>query len=107
MPPVPARADDFGAVAALAQHAVADRITPAITIEVGSASAVRWQHAAGQLTYADAAPRCTLDTAFDLASLTKVIVTASLAMHITEFSNPAARWLDTPIAALEPRWRGT
>ena len=103
MPSISARAEDFGQIAVLARAAIAARVTPAIAIEVGSASAVRWQFAAGRLTYTDEAPVCTRDTIFDLASLTKVVVTTSLAMRVAEHD---PRWLDTPIAALEPRWRG-
>ena len=93
----------FDAVAALLRDAITNRVTPAAVVEVGHASAVQWQHADGHLTYAVDAPRCTPDTIFDLASLTKVIATTSLAMRAAEAD---ARWCDTPIATLEPRWRG-
>jgi CubicO group peptidase (beta-lactamase class C family) len=83
--------------------AITARVTPAAVIEVGSAAGVRWQHAAGALTYALDAPPCVPSTIFDLASLTKVIATTSLAMRAHEQDS---RWLDTPVAALEPSWRG-
>ena len=94
----------FDAVAALVDDAIARRVTPAAVIEVGSTRDVRWQFAAGRLTYADGAPHCTRDTIFDLASLTKVIATTSLAMRAVEQD---ARWCDTRIGALESKWRGT
>ena len=63
---------------------MADRATPAVAIEVGSSDGPVWTDAVGTLTYEAGAPRATRDTIFDLASLTKVIVTASLAMrHFT------------------------
>jgi CubicO group peptidase (beta-lactamase class C family) len=40
-----------------------------------------WQQAFGQLTYEDAAPPASLGTIFDLASVTKVIATTSIAMR--------------------------
>lgn len=104
MPLQPAPDSSFEEVAAIARAAVAKRIAPAISIEVGTSAAVRWRMATGTLTYADAAPPCTIDTVFDLASLTKVMATTALAMRASEAD---AHWLDTPIAALEPRWRGT
>ncbi len=98
-----ATAMPFDAVAALLDEAVARHLTPAAVIEVGSTRDVRWHFETGRLTYAADAPACTRDTIFDLASLTKVIATTSLAMRAVEQD---ARWLDTSIAALEPRWRG-
>lgn len=103
MTPIPAPDAQFDAVAALARAAVVNGVAPAIAIEVGNASTSLWHTAAGTLTYADTAPTCTRDTIFDLASLTKVIVTTSLAMRAAELD---ARWLETPVAELEPRWRG-
>jgi CubicO group peptidase (beta-lactamase class C family) len=68
----------------LLQSAVADRATPAVVIEVGSADRAVWTDAFGALTYDADAPRATPDTIFDLASLTKVIATAALTMrHFT------------------------
>jgi hypothetical protein len=42
------------------------------------------EEAFGGLTYDAGAARCTDDTIFDLASLTKVISTASIAMRLVE-----------------------
>ena len=106
MPSTPAPPVDdaqFHDVATLMRNAVAARIAPAVTIEVGSTAAVRWRFATGALTYAPDAPRATPDTIFDLASLTKVIVTSALAMRAAE-ADP--RWCGTPIVELDARWRG-
>jgi len=82
---------------------VRDRAYPAAVIEVGSESGVTWRHAAGHLTYDTGAVAASDDTVFDLASLTKVIVTTSLAMqHVDRgtlrLSDRLSYWL--------PRWRG-
>jgi CubicO group peptidase (beta-lactamase class C family) len=90
-------------IAQLLGDAVHARVTPAATVEVGCAGRVLWQHATGHLTYAPDAPLCTLDTIFDLASLTKVMSTASLAMRVAEAD---ATWCDTRIAELDSRWTG-
>jgi CubicO group peptidase (beta-lactamase class C family) len=79
------------------------RAYPAAAIEVGSADGPIWSEAFGRLTYAPSAPTCDLDTIFDLASLTKVIVTASLAMQ----AHAQGRLpIGTPIADRLSAWRG-
>lgn len=60
---------------------VAARAFPAATIEVGRAAGPLWHDAVGALRYEPDAPAATPDTIFDLASLTKVIATSSLAMR--------------------------
>ena len=65
--------------------------------------AVLWRQAFGRLTYDADAPVTRLDTIFDLASLTKVIATATVLMRLVEqaklhLSDPIGRWI--------PRWRG-
>ena len=71
----------IGAARSVIEQAIADRAFPAATVNVGNAAGPVWRDAFGHLSYADMAPRCTLDTIFDLASLTKVIATASLTMR--------------------------
>ena len=61
---------------------VSERAFPAATIEVGTARDVTWRHATGRLTYDASATPASSDTVFDLASLTKVIATTSLAMGL-------------------------
>ncbi len=60
---------------------VAARAFPAAAVEVGTGQELLWREAFGALLYDPAAPVATPDTIFDLASLTKVIVTTSLAMR--------------------------
>jgi CubicO group peptidase (beta-lactamase class C family) len=63
----------FDGVRALLSQAVADRATPAVVIETGSASGAAWRDAAGAITYEPGAPPASDTTVFDLASLTEVI----------------------------------
>jgi len=53
---------------------------PAAVIDVGRHDRVLWQEAFGVLSGAPEAPPTTIDTLFDLASLTKVLATTTLAM---------------------------
>ena len=65
----------------LLETAVASRACPAVVVEVGRMDAPLWSHAVGTLSYEPDAPAATGETIFDLASLTKVVATASLAMR--------------------------
>ena len=93
----------FAAVADLLGDAVARRVFPCATIEVGARGEVLWRHACGTLSYDEAATPATLDTVFDLASLTKVLATTTLVMQLVDkgaihLDDTVARWLD--------EWRG-
>ena len=84
-------------------RAVGTRAFPAAAVEVGDAYQPRWREAFGRLTYEAGAPPATLDTIFDLASLTKVIATAPLVMRQIERGRLA---LDDRVATLLPSWLG-
>jgi CubicO group peptidase (beta-lactamase class C family) len=71
----------FDAATAVITEGLSTRAFPAASVDVGTASGSVWQQAFGRLTYDDAAPPASIDTIFDLASLTKVIATTSIAMH--------------------------
>jgi CubicO group peptidase (beta-lactamase class C family) len=93
----------FDGVGALVRQAVAERATPAVAIEIGGPSGRVWRETAGALTYDPGARPAGTDTVFDLASLTKVMSTASLAMRAIDdgriaLADPIARWL--------PSWHG-
>jgi CubicO group peptidase (beta-lactamase class C family) len=75
---MPGRFDDVGRIV---RDAIRERAFPAAAIEVGKHDGARWNAAFGSLTYARGAPEATSDTIFDLASLTKVLATASLAIR--------------------------
>ena len=94
----------FDAAARILDEAVGAGVCPAAVAEVGSRSGRLWRHAAGRLTFDAGSPPATADTIFDLASLTKVIATTTLAMrHADAGSTP----LDLPVAAALRTWRGT
>jgi CubicO group peptidase (beta-lactamase class C family) len=74
----------FASVRDLLQTNVASHAFPCAVVEVGHARDVVWRTSVGRLTYDENAASATEDTVFDLASLTKVIATASLAMRLTD-----------------------
>ena len=93
----------FADVAALLRSAVADRAFPAAAIEVGRGERILWRDVFGTLTYEPDSPAVTSDTIFDLASLTKVICTATLAMRAVDDGRIG---LDEPVAGRLRSWRG-
>ena len=70
---------EFGTARRILLEAVGQAF-PAAVVEVGRRDGVVWQEAFGRLNYEADAAETTLDSVFDLASLTKVIVTTTLAM---------------------------
>ncbi len=87
---------------ALLAEGVRERAYPAVVCEVGRASGPLWGEALGTLSYAPGAPACVESTVFDLASLTKVIVTTSLVMRQVQTGTLA---LTTPVRECLPEWR--
>lgn len=87
-------------------HAVLDQACrahdfPAATAEVGTSTGPLWAAALGTLTYDAASTPTRTDTVFDLASLTKVLATATLAATMVERGELS---LDAPLATLLPAW---
>ncbi len=97
---VPAK---FEKVANRLKQAVARQVTPCAALEVGHASGTHWEYACGRLTYEKDARPATLDTAFDLASLTKVISTTTVLMGLVD---AGAIQLDDRLQQWLPSWRG-
>ncbi|HZB26833.1 MAG TPA: serine hydrolase domain-containing protein [Vicinamibacterales bacterium] len=93
----------FAAPAALLDEAVVARVFPAAAAEVGTRDGVHWSHAAGAHTFDPLAPLTTPRTIFDLASLTKVLATATLAMRAVDDGRLN---LDDPVAGWINEWRG-
>jgi CubicO group peptidase (beta-lactamase class C family) len=100
---MPGRRPDrtFPLTRSILEAAVVARAFPAAAIEVGSAAGPFWTEAFGALRYDDRAPATTTETLFDLASLTKVIATTSIAMKLVE---AGAIDLDRPIGAYLRGW---
>ena len=93
----------FSETARIITRGIESRAFPAAAIEVGNHDRVLWRQAFGRLTYASDAAPVSDDTIFDLASLTKVIATATLVMRAVE---EGALSLDDRVADRLPSWRG-
>jgi CubicO group peptidase (beta-lactamase class C family) len=93
----------FDAVRALLEDAAASGASPAVTIEVGRMAGPVWRDAFGRLSTQADAPPARLDTVFDLASLTKVIVTTSVALRAV---SDGLLDLDAPVAQHASDWTG-
>lgn len=83
-------------------QAVGARVFPAAVMDVGSSASSIWTEALGTRSFDTPSP-VTLETPFDLASLTKVIATTTLAMELVRTN---AIRLDEPVGAFFPEWRG-
>ena len=94
----------FRPAAALIEDAIANRAFPGAVVEAGMRGAVMWRSAYGTHTYDEGAPPTAADTIFDLASLTKVIATATLAMRAID---DGLLRLDDAVSAWIPEWRGS
>jgi CubicO group peptidase (beta-lactamase class C family) len=92
----------FAAARAVLERAVAEKAFPAAVIEVGHVTSPLWREAFGRLTFEPDARAAHDDTVFDLASLTKVIATASLMMRDVE---RGALGLDDDVGAHVRRWQ--
>src|SRR5712692_2246982 len=78
-------------------RAIADRVFPAATMEVGRSDRALWGHASGTLSFDETASAATIDTPFDLASLTKPVATTTVLMELVRAESvrlgDAVRWL--------------
>ena len=95
--------NEYDAARAVIHRGLASRAFPAAVVNVGDRRGPRWQEAFGRLTYTEDAPPCDLGTIFDLASLTKVIATASIVMQAIAQVRIS---LDTRVADVTPGWSG-
>jgi CubicO group peptidase (beta-lactamase class C family) len=89
----------FAEAREIIQSGIEARAFPAATVEVGRRAGPIWQEAFGRLTYDADETASEVDTIFDLASLTKVISTASIAMRLIGDGRLA---LDAPVGAFVP-----
>ena len=95
---------EFRAARDVVRAAVSTRVFPGAVVEVGTATRPVWQDAIGTLTYDQGAASTRLDTVYDLASLTKVLATASIAMRAVE---QGAIGLDDRVHQHAAAWGGT
>ena len=87
--------------AAVLDAAVAARAFPGAAAEAGSSQGPLWDYVTGRLTYEPDAPPVGPDTIYDLASLTKVISTSSIAMRLVHHGTLA---VDAPASSWMPEW---
>ena len=85
------------------ERAIAGRIFPAATLEVGSSDGVLWSDALGTLTFEPGSSPAKLETPFDLASLTKVIATTTVVMELVR---TARLGVDDRASTFFTEWRG-
>ncbi len=96
--------DRFEPVGEILRTAVEAHAFPAACIEVGGHDGARWNAAFGGLTFDPYAPPATPDTIYDLASLTKVIATTTLAMRAVDSGRIT---LQDPVSGRLRHWRGS
>ena len=77
-------ADPFKAVDNLVNESIRDGVFPSASIAVINKGTVVYHRAFGKQTYDRQSPPVTTTTIYDLASLTKPIVTTSIAMQLVE-----------------------
>jgi CubicO group peptidase (beta-lactamase class C family) len=93
---------DFLHTRRVIREAVTSGVAPCAVAEVGDARGVIWQDAAGRLAGDAASPVASPTTVFDLASLTKVLATTTLAMRLVD---SGALDLTARVADVVPDWR--
>jgi uncharacterized protein YbbC (DUF1343 family) len=69
---------------AVVEDAIQDKLLPGAVVVIGRADRVVWQKAYGHRALVPDAEPMTLDTMFDLASLTKVVATTTAVMLLVE-----------------------
>lgn len=85
------------------ENAIADKAFPGATLAVGYRGKVTL-HAFGKLSYDKDSPPVKIATMYDLASLTKVVVTTTLVEKLVEGDFPYPLSLDAPIDRYLPEW---
>ena len=91
-------ASRFSGVGLLLREAVDRHVFPCATLEVGTSEGTLLQEACGAQTYESASPDATIETVFDLASMTKVIATTTIVMGLVDqgrltLDDPVRRWI--------------
>jgi beta-N-acetylhexosaminidase len=85
------------------ENAITDKAFPGATLAVGYRGKVSY-HAFGHLSYEPDSPATKLDTMYDIASLTKVVVTTTLVEKLVEGDFASPLDLDAPIERYLPEW---
>jgi len=85
------------------EKAIADKAFPGATLAVGHRDKIVL-HAFGKLSYDAKSPATKNDTMYDIASLTKVVVTTTLVEKLVEGDFASPLDLDAPIERYLPEW---
>jgi serine-type D-Ala-D-Ala carboxypeptidase len=94
----------FGEAFAVLQEAIVQKVFPAASIAVTLQGKLVALKAYGQFTYEPASSPATTGTVFDLASLSKVVATTSLAMILYE---RGLLDLEAPVVSIVPEFAGS
>src|SRR5262249_18244172 len=97
------RPDGFAGLDRVVEQAIEAHVFPGAVGAVGRDWALASRRAYGHLTYDAASPPAQVDTLYDLASLTKVIVTTTAAMILVDEGRLD---LAKPVSAFLPAFRG-
>src|SRR5262249_36014251 len=84
-------------------EAVAARAFPGAVAAVGKDGRLAHVKAFGRLTYDEGAPATSPDTIYDMASLTKVVVTTTMAMILVDEGKLD---INKPVSAFLPEFKG-
>jgi beta-glucosidase-like glycosyl hydrolase/CubicO group peptidase (beta-lactamase class C family) len=85
------------------ENAIADKAFPGATLAVGNKDKVAI-HAFGNLSYDANSPAVDVRTMYDIASLTKVVVTTTLVAKLVEGDFPVGLDLDAKVERYLPEW---
>jgi len=77
-------ADARSRVDAAVEQAIARHVTPGAAVVIGTADRILFARGYGRLTYDETSPAATLDTIYDLASVSKAVGTASATMLLIQ-----------------------
>jgi CubicO group peptidase (beta-lactamase class C family) len=91
------------AVDAVVERGVAERAFPGAVLAIGLQGSLEHLRGFGRLSYDAGAQPVRTDTIYDLASLTKVVVTTTLAMMLVDEGRLD---LDSRVASFFPKFRG-
>ena len=94
---------DFGAARGVVIEALQHLAFPGAVVEIGEPTRPLWSEAFGHLTFGPESPAVTVETVFDLATLTKVLSTTNLVMRASE---QGTLDLDDPVDRFFDDWRG-
>ena len=94
----------FGEAFAVLQEAIVQKVFPAASIAVTLQGKLVALKAYGQFTYEPASSPATTGTVFDLASLTKIVATTTMAMILYE---RGLIDLDAPVVSIVPEFGGS